>query len=62
MQCDLQWIGVIQNRLVGVAFEVSRQHTKLHAFANQFMGIARHTYACTQTCEMEVCFTTKVGS
>ena len=49
----------MQNRLVGLAFEVSRRHTK---FAKQLMGVARRTYACTQTCEMEVCFTTKVGS
>jgi len=42
-----------------VAFEVGRQHAKLHAFAKQFMGC---TYACTQTCVIEVCFTTKVSS
>jgi len=52
----------MQNHLVGVAFEVSRRHAKLHAFAKQLMSVARHTYACTQTCEVEVCFTTKVGS
>ena len=50
-QCDLQWIGVLQNCLVGVAFEVSRRYTKLHAFAKQLMGMACRTYACTQTCE-----------
>ena len=60
LQCDLQWIGVIQNCLMGIAFEVSRRHTKLHAFAKQFMGVVRRPYACTQTCEVEVCFTTKV--
>ena len=48
----------MQNRLVGVAFEVSRRHTKLHAFAKQLMGVACRTYAYTQTCEVEVCFTT----
>ena len=52
----------MQNRLVGVAFELSRWHTKLHAFAKQLMGMARLTYVCTQTCEVEVCFATKVGS
>ena len=52
----------MQNRLVGVAFEVSRRQTKLHAFAKQLIGVARRTYACTQTCEMEVCFTAKVGT
>jgi len=54
----------MQNRLMGVAFEVSRQHTKLHAFAKQLMHMAHHMYACTQTCGVEVCFTTittKVG-
>ena len=38
----------MQNRLVGVAFEVSRQHAKLHAFAKQLMCMACHTYVCTQ--------------
>ena len=52
----------MQNCLVGVAFELGRKHAKLHAFAMQLMGVARRTYACTQTCVMEVCFTTKVGS
>ena len=51
----------MQNCLVGVAFEVGGQHAKLHAFAKQLMGVARRTYACTQTCVMEVCFTTKLG-
>ena len=52
----------MQSRLVGVAFEVSRQHAKLHAFAKQLMGMARCLYASIQTCEVEVCFATKVGS
>ena len=46
----------------GVAFEVGRRHPKLCAFAKPLMGVARHTYACTQTCVVEVCFTIKVGS
>jgi len=50
------------NHLVGVAIKVSKWHAKLHAFAKQLMGEARHTYACVQTCVMEVCFTAKVGS
>ena len=50
----------MQNHLMGVAFEGSRRHAKLHAFAKQLMGVAR-TYAC-QICEVEVCFTTEVGS
>jgi len=45
---------------MGAAFEVSRWHTKLHVFAKQFMSVARRLYACTQTCEVEVCFTTKL--
>ena len=57
----VKWIGAMQSCLVGVAFEVSTQHAKLHAFAKQLMGVAHHTYACTQTCEVEGCFTTKVG-
>ena len=52
----------MQNHLVGVPFEVGRWHTKLHAFAKQLMDMARCMYACIQTCEVEVCFTTKVGS
>ena len=44
----------MQNCSADVAFEVSRQHTKLHAFTKQLMGVARRTYACTQTCEVEV--------
>jgi len=32
---------------VGVAFEVSRWHADLHAFAKQLMGVAQHTYACS---------------
>ena len=52
----------MQNHLAGVAFEVGRRCAKLHAFAKQLMGMARRTYACTQTCVMAVCFTTKVGS
>ena len=35
----------MQNHLLGVAFEVSRRHAKLHAFAKQLMGAARRTYA-----------------
>ena len=38
---------------------MGRQHAKLHAFAKLLMSVARHMYACTQTCVMEVCFTTK---
>ena len=49
----------MQNHLVGVAFEVDRRHNKLHAFAKQLMGVAHRTYACTQTCVMEVCFYNK---
>ena len=52
----------MQNHLVDVAFEVSRRHTKLHAFVKQLLGVAHHMCACTQTCEVEVCFTIKVGS
>ena len=52
----------MQNRLAGVAFKVGRWHAKLHAFAKQLMGMAHHKYACTQTCEVEVCFTTKINS
>jgi len=50
------------NCLVGVAFEVSRRHIKLQPFVKQLMGMACRTYACTQTCEAEVCFTTILGS
>ena len=38
----------MQNRLVDVAFEISRRHTKLHPFAKQLMGMVRRTYACKQ--------------
>ena len=31
---------------MGVAFEVRRQHAKLHEFAKQLMGLARRKYAC----------------
>ena len=46
----------MQNHLVGVAFEASRQHPE---FDKQLIGVARCTYACIQTCEVEVYFTTK---
>jgi len=49
----------MQNCLVGVAFEVSRRHVKLHAFAKQLIGGAHHMYTCTQTCEVEVCLQQK---
>ena len=53
----------MQNRLVGVAFnDVSRWYAKSHVFLKQLMGVAGRTYACTQTCEVKVCFTTKLGS
>ena len=52
----------MQNHLVGVAFEVSRQYTKLHAFAKQLIGGTYHTYTSIQTCDVEGYFTTKVGS
>ena len=46
---------------MGVAFEVSRRQVKLHAFAKQLTGMVHHKYACIQkSCEVEVCFTTKV--
>jgi len=32
------------------------------AFAKQLIGVACRKYTCTQTCVMEVCSTTKVGS
>ena len=31
----------MQNHLVGVAFEVSKWHAKLHPFTKQLMGVAR---------------------
>ena len=52
----------MQNRLAGVDFKVSKWHVKLHAFAKQLMGGTCRMYGCTQTCDMEVCFTTKIGS
>ena len=46
LQSDLQWIGVIKNRLVGVSFELSRQHTKLHAIAsNLWVWLVIHMVA-----------------
>ena len=38
----------MQNRLVDVAFEICRRQTKLHPFAKQLMGVARHKHACKQ--------------
>ena len=58
----VQLIAAMQNCLVGAACKVSRRHIKLYVFAKQLMGVAHHLYACTQTCQVKVCFIAKVGS
>jgi len=44
----------MQNCLVGVVLEVSRQHANLNAFAKQLMGGASHMYGYIQTCDVKV--------
>ena len=49
----LQWIGVMQNHLVGAASEESRRldTLMLHMFSQQLVGGAPHTYSCIQYVE-----------
>ena len=43
----------MQNRLVGVVFEVSRWYAKLYTFANQLMDGALRKYASIQICDVK---------
>ena len=50
----------MHHQLVGVASE-ERQHI-IYTFTKRLMGWAPHTYACIRTSDVEIPFTTKVGS
>ena len=55
-------LGVMHHWLMGMASEEGQHVYKFYAFTKQLMGGAPRTYACIQINELEMPFTTKVGS